>query len=177
MNAEDWIVLRTAGSKTLKLADSLHAAGYDVWTPRETLNKRVPRRRARRSDVIPVMPSYVFARARHLLDLICESETPASQHPDFSVFQHNLRYPLIAEEALAPLRSFERKRIPVQQMPRFSRGEMVKLTEGGFAGLTGVVELTKGQFTMVTFPGFPMPIKISSLLLLAETPQPMARAA
>lgn len=167
---KDWCILRCSGAKTLKLAASLHAAGFDVWTPVETLSKRVGSMRRRRSDVEPVMPSYVFARAKHLIDLLEESAAPFSEHPEFSVFHHHARIPLIADEALDPLRVAERKRTPFDKVARFTRGETVRLMEGGFAGLTGVVELTRGQYTLVTFPGFPMPIKISSLLLKSDVP-------
>jgi transcription antitermination factor NusG len=174
---EDWCILRCRGQDTLKLAASLGQLGYDVWTPVETLNKRIGPMRRKRSDTMPIMPSYIFAQMRHLIDLLGMSQVETNPNAGFSVFRHNGRFPLIAEEDLAPLRAFERKRIPIDQMPRFTKGEMVKLTEGGFAGLSGVVELTRGQYTLVTFPGFPMPIKISSLLLLGDNPQRFAKAA
>lgn len=174
---KQWIILRCSGQHTLKLANSLSAEGFDVWTPVETLRKREGPSRSRRADTLPVMPSYVFAASRHLHSLLAESEHPASQHPDFSVFRHWTRIPLIADETLDPLRIAERRRTPFEKIAKFTRGEMVKLLEGGFAGLTGVVELTKGQYTLVTFPGFPMPIKISSLLLVGDNPQPLAEAA
>lgn len=165
---KDWCILRCSGAKTLKLAASLGASGFDVWTPVETLRKREGKSRSRRADILPVMPSYVFARAAHLVDLIEESALPYSEHPEFSVFHYHARIPLIADEALDPLRVAERRRQPFGKVARFTRGEMVRLMEGGFAGLTGVVELTRGQYTLVTFPGFPMPIKISTLLLKVD---------
>lgn len=164
----DWFILRCSGANTLKLAASLGAVGYDVWTPAETIGKRTGAMRRKRADTIPVMPSYVFARRPHLFDLLEISQAPISEYPDFNVFRHLDRFPLIADEALDPLRVAERKRQPFDKVARFTRGEMVRLMEGGFAGLTGVVELTRGQYTLVTFPGFPMPIKISSLLLKSD---------
>lgn len=164
----DWFILRCSGANTLKLAASLDGTGFEVWTPTETLRKREGAMRRRRSDTIPVMPSYVFARRPHLFDLLEESQAQFSEHPDFSVFRHLDRFPLISDEALDPLRVAERRRQPFEKVARFTRGEMVRLMEGGFAGLTGVVELTRGQYTLVTFPGFPMPIKISSLLLKTD---------
>lgn len=173
----DWCILRCRGADTLRLAGSLQAVGFECWTPVETIDKRLPRRRARKRDELPVMPSYVFARARHLVDLLEEANAQFSEHPDFSVFHHLARIPLVADEALNPLRIAERRRTPFDQVAKFTKGEMVRLLEGGFAGLTGVVELTRGQYTLVTFPGFPMPIKISTLLLVSDVPKPMARAA
>ncbi len=172
-----WIVLRCSGSNTLKLAGTLSADGFDVWTPVEEVDKRKPRRPGRNRETLPVMAGYIFAKARHLLDLLEMSHPDTNPERGFSVFRHNGRFPLIADEALNPLRVIERKRTPADKAPRFTKGEMVKLTEGGFAGLSGVVELTRGQFTLVTFPGFPMPIKISSFLLLPEARKVIARAA
>lgn len=172
-----WIILRCAGTNTLKLATALLDTGFDVWTPVEEVDKRKPRRPGRNRDTIPVMPSYIFARACHLLDLLELSQPETNPSVGFSVFRHNARFPLIADKDLDPLRVAERRRTPFGKVARFTRGDMVKLTEGGFAGLTGVVEMTRGQYTLVTFPGFPMPIKISSLILLPDMREVIARAA
>lgn len=66
----DWCILRTAGRSTLPLAQSLGADGYDVWTPVETTTRRVPRMNAKRTIRLPIMAGFVFARARHLVDLM-----------------------------------------------------------------------------------------------------------
>jgi len=172
-----WIVLRCSGANTLKLANSLRAEGFDAWTPVETLKRREGPSRSRRKEVLPVMPSYIFARAHHLFALLSMSKDETNPTSGFSVFRHHDRIPLIADGDLDPLRVAERKRTPFDKVAKFTKGEMVKLLEGGFAGLQGVVELTRGQYTLVTFPGFPMPIKISTLLLKSDVEQPMARAA
>lgn len=172
-----WCILRTSGAATLRLADSLARAQYEAWAPREQLPKRKGRERVRRTTELAIMPTYVFARAVHLVDLLELSQSPASPHPDFAVFRHLGRFPLIADETLGPLRVAERRKLPFDQVAKFTQGELVKVFEGGFAGLSGVVELTRGQFTMVAFPGFPMPIKIKTLLLLSDIPQVQRRAA
>lgn len=166
---QDWCILRCKGANTLRLAASLHAEGFEVWTPAEEIGKRERQRRGKRRDTVPVMPTYVFARARHLPELIAESAAFASPHPDFGVFHYYGQIPLIADETLDPLRVAERRGTPLEKVARFTQGERVRCAEAGFQGLSGVVETTKGQFTLVCFPGFSLPIKVRSLLLLPES--------
>lgn len=174
----DWIILRCSGASTLKLAASLKTAGFEVWTPMVQNSARRPRTR-KPKELVPAMPTYLFAAARHLHTLLAERGHPASDHPDFSVFQHYGRIPLIADAELAPLRTAERKSTPLENVRKFTQGERVKLTEGGFAGMSGVVEgiRGKGKFTLVSFPGYAIPIDIDTMLLLADEQQSPAKAA
>lgn len=66
----DWCILRCSGRHTMGLAESLAKDGFEVWTPIETVRIRVPRMNAKREVRLPIMPSYVFARARHLIDML-----------------------------------------------------------------------------------------------------------
>ena len=163
-----WCILRMSGGSTLPVAQSLAEAGFDVWTPVEVQQSRKPRSKVKVERRVPIMPTYVFARAARLADLIAIAKAPTSPHPQFSVFHYAGRIPLIADRSLEPLRAAERDKTRVKDMPVFTKGERVKLTEGGFAGMSGVVELSKGKFTLVAFPGFQVPIRISSLLLLPD---------
>jgi transcription antitermination factor NusG len=163
-----WCILRTGGSKTLSLADALKQSGYEVWTPRETIRKRLPRRKAKAEHTAPIMPTFVFAHAKHLSDLAALAQSWKNPHPDFSVQRYNDRYPLIADDELRPLRMAERKGTPLEHIKTFDPGEQIRLTEGGFAGMSGIVQTSDGKHTMVCFPGFNVPIKISTLLLLGE---------
>jgi transcription antitermination factor NusG len=175
----DWCILRMAGSRTLALAQSLAKAGYDVWTPVETQERRLPRSKAKVTREVVLMPTYVFARARQLRDLLAETMAPVSDHPAFTVFRHGDRFPLISDRSLDPLRVAERKGTPLEKVRQFDQGERVKLTERGFEGLSGIVETTKGQYTMVCFPGFVIPIKVATMHLLPEvdSAQEIANAA
>jgi hypothetical protein len=164
-----WCILRTGGSRTLRLADALAESGYEVWTPREIIRKRLPRRKAKAEHTAPIMPTFVFAQARHLPDLAALSQSWRNPHGDFSVQRYNDRYPLIADHELRPLRMAERKALPLEQVHTFDAGERVLLSEGGFSGMSGIVQTSDGRFTMVCFPGFAIPIKISTLLLLEES--------
>lgn len=168
----DWCILRMAGPRTLAVAQSLARAGYDVWTPVELQKRRLPRSRVKVEREVVLMPTYAFARAEHLRDLLAETMKPVSSHPAFTLFRHGDRFPLIADQALDPLRLAERKSAPLAKVQPFSQGEQVKLAERGFEGLSGIVETTKGQFTMVCFPGFAVPIKVATMHLLpAEMPE------
>lgn len=178
-----WCILRTSGSSTMGLARGLREAGYDAWTPVEVQNRRRPRSKDRYDKESALMPSYVFADASRLADLLALSKKPAQCYrrwdkdsgefvvhgiPYFSVFRYDDRFPVIADGSLEPLRRIERRTAPKPTAPVFSRGDHVKLVEGGFAGMSGVVETSKGDYSLVCFPNFNIPIKIASLLLLPD---------
>lgn len=162
---QDWCILRTSGSKTLALADSLKKVGYDVWTPVERRSRRKPRSQKLIEITIPVMPTYVFARADTLPDMVRLSEALVSPHPNFSVFRYHGAFPLVSEVSLAPIRAVEARTAPKEAWPAFTQGERVKLSQAGFEGMSGMVEMEQGQFVLVAFPGFSTPIKVSALLL------------
>lgn len=184
-----WCILRVSPSRTIKLADAL--AAYEAWTPRETYKRRIPRRPARETITIPIMPSYVFAPAHHINELIelalkSPFNTRRSQAwdnacPDFFLQRHPDRtgYAVTPDSQLNPLRLAERKDTPLDQVRTFAQGERVRLTEGGFDGMSGIVETSHGKYTLLAFPGFAIPIKVETLRLLPEvaTIQPFAAQA
>jgi transcription antitermination factor NusG len=168
----EWCVLRTSGPNTIGLFRSLAAAGFEVWTPIENQSRRKPRNKAKVECEVPIMPTYIFARADQLVDLIDLSFAPLKNHRDFSVFRYFARYPLISDDSLGSLRLIERKlAVRKNKDAGFTAGERVRLNEGGFAGMSGVVETSKGQFTLVCFPGFNIPVKIASWHLVKDQVQ------
>ena len=172
-----WIILRTASAQTLPLARSLCDAGFDAWAPVKTISKRRPRSNERRDVAVAVLPSYVFACAENLTALMIAASRNVSPHPQFSVFKYCGRVPTISDRSLDNLRKVERRSMPEKASRQYKNGERVRITEGGFAGMTGIVKTGKGRYTMVLFPGFSMPIKVKSMLLLGEdeaAPQNMA---
>lgn len=174
---QDWIILRCKGANTLSLAASLGATGYDVWTPTEMPRKREGEGRSRSKAIIPVMPTYVFAQAAHLPELLMVSEAPTSPHPDFSVFRYHRRIPLIADVALDPLRVAERMGTPLEKAAILRAGDAVRYPEAGFQGLSGQIVETKrnGKFALVAFGV--LRVEIASMLLLPDKQQPHAKAA
>lgn len=168
-----------AGPRTLAVAESLAEAGFEVWTPIGGSSKR-PRTKARKDIQVPVMPTYVFARDRHLIDLMLESANPSTRHPSFSIFRWDGRIPLIADASLEYLRRGEERYLrrlkEGKPMRSFADGETVKITNGGFAGMSGVVEQSNGKYCVVCFPGFSTPIRVSKMILLSEE-EIIARAA
>lgn len=161
-----WCVLRTAGASTLSLARSLQAAGYAVWTP-----QRVEKRRktdTRKGDrPVAIMPTFVFAPASDAYRLFDEARNPGSSHPDFSIFRFNGKVPLIADRELEKLRTEERKVTPKERRRIFLKQQRVKVPEGPFAGMSGVVEQGDGKWTLVAFPGSKA-IKIATFLLVED---------
>jgi hypothetical protein len=110
--------------------------------------RRIPRRRD--EQPAPLLPTFVFACAGRLMDLIEASSALKSPHPDFSIFHYDGRIPLIADEDLRGLRLSERKSVPTAKQRIFSQGEAVKVADGPFAGMSGIVQ-RDGKFVLVTF--------------------------
>jgi hypothetical protein len=109
----DWCILRTSGGRTLNLARSLAEAGFDVWTPTRTIKRPHGKRdeKGRRANVeldVPILPTFVFARAISLSTLTYIAADPTHQHPPFSIFTHAGRVPLIGANSVAGLQEEER---------------------------------------------------------------------
>lgn len=111
-----WCILRTSGGRTGALAKSLAGAGFDVWSPMRTIKRPAPgQRRAlvlgtRRRMIeveVPILPGFVFARARHLNPLAHLAADPAHQHPPFSIFRFAGRAPLVHDRSVSGLRDAE----------------------------------------------------------------------
>jgi len=176
-NEMSWCVLRTASRNTIGLAETLAEDGYEVWTPIETKTMRIPRKNVKREVRLPIMPSYVFARARHLVDLLQlaemsvkprrESGRPA--HAGFSVMHAFDQIPLVPDAHLAALRRIEIKRTPLKKADkRFIPGVTVKVGGGSFGGMVGRVERSDKGHTLVCFNERYL-VKIPTLLLSADS--------
>lgn len=175
--AGDWCILRTSGRLTLRLAETLAEDGFEVWTPVETRKVRVPRANVRRDVTLPIMPSYIFARAVHLIDLIQmagmtfkprrAANKPA--HADFSVMHYHDSIPLVGDAQLNALRTLEAKRAPRKKAMRLPCGVevQVKVEGGSFAGMKGRVERSDEVATLVCFDDR-LTVKIATSLLQAN---------
>lgn len=162
-----WCILRTSPGRTLPLARSLAAAGFEVWTPKMTIYRRRPRSQRRIECEAPIMPTFVFARANRVRDLARVSALPVNPHPAFSIFRHGGGVPLVGDQEIVGLRAAEdrAKRQDLKSKRKaFAIGERVRLTEGAFAGLSGVIEQSDGKMALVFF-GQAMPIRIATYLL------------
>lgn len=183
-----WCILRTAAPRTLKLAEALNADGFSAWTPKVVLRRRKPRSKLFDEVPAPVTPTFVFAPAEHVRALIVASRGEGAALPGFSVFHHGGRVPLISDADLRNLRAIEDQD---QERARRARlklhravvpvGTEIKMEQGGFAGLTGVVTSSDGKVAVVRFGGM-MEVKIATFLLPedvlgTELPYSAARAA
>ena len=188
----NWIILRTSGRTTLPLAETLSQDGFESWTPVEVRNIRIPRANVRRTVRLPIMPSYVFAKAEHLIDLIQlsgmrpiprrTSNRPADRteewkpfHADFSIMHYHDRIPVISDGHLQSLRTIEAKRKPREKAKPLPPGLTVRVkTEGGsFAGMRGKVERSEEGTTLVCFDNR-LTVKISTFLLSVDDIQHLA---
>lgn len=141
MGRGDWCILRTAGRHTLGLAASLAQDGYEVWTPIETRRVRVPRMNARRVIRTPLLKGFVFARERHLADLL----DLVRSRPGVLVMYVNGEPATAKDEELEPLRRAEHMAEPKRWTSAFAKNTEVKITKGSFAGVAGVVESCNGR--------------------------------
>lgn len=177
----DWCILRMAPSRTLAVARSLADAGFEVWTPTETVTRRVGHSRDRREEVRPIAPGFVFApyvRVNELAEL-ARSNLPyrvwdpeqrrmvVKGYPHFSVFRHLDTYPWVADRELDALRLAEQRGKSKVKVPPLARGARVKHPESGFEGMVGTVQGTKGRYALVIFDGFALPVQIEPRQLIA----------
>jgi hypothetical protein len=144
----------------MSLAASLAKDGYEVWTPVEQRNIRVPRMNARRPMTLPMLPSYVFARARHLVDLLELAAMPVKPrrgaglrepaHANFSVVHWHDRIPLISDEHFVRLREIEARRAPTKKAERvLPIGARARVLRGIASGMVGFVEKSNRVHTKI----------------------------
>lgn len=172
MQRGDWIILRTNGKSTLRLAGSLTDAGYDVWTP--ILMRRVRKRRANITieREAPITPTFVFARADHLSELVALSQARVKEQPDFSVMRYYGVHPQIEDSALDALRDAQdraaRRKKPLKpgHGEPFGEGDPVDVKSGIASGMSGVVKRSNGKLTLVLFGK--MEIEFSTSKLRAD---------
>lgn len=164
-DAAAWCILRTNGGRTLPLAQSLAAAGIEAWTPTRAEKRRAARSKAVKQIDVPIMPTFVFVRAVHIVELRRCLSLPSNPHPPFSLFRHGGRIPLISDRSLESLRSEERREKPKALRATFPIHSRVRLPESIlFGGMSGVVQESNGKVTLVCFGGR-LSVKIDTFLL------------
>lgn len=174
-----WCILRMSSGSTLQVARSLAEAGYQVWTPVETLKRRAPRSKVTREVTLPIMPGIVFAEAGRVQDLAALSHAPSLTYlrwnsetkrmemhgcPYFSLFKYDGRYPLVADRHLDPLRQAEHRGRPRSQGPLLAVGDAVRHPAGMLGGLVGVVIKAHRKKAVVLFGSLEVEIEMSDLL-------------
>lgn len=171
-----WCILRCCGRATLRLAASLGDAGFEAWTPaREQVIRRSRWNVARRVRV-PLTPSFVFADASRLNDLLDISNAPRKRHPDFGVFRHQGQIPLIAAADLEPLRISEHKAVPKNKRG-IAEGSEVRITQGAYEGHIGVVDRSNSQEARVWISIFGRHQKVRIAAYMLAPTEELRRAA
>jgi len=180
-NPRNWCILRTAPSRTVPLVKALEAGGLKAWTPQQATRRRAARSKVEKEIVVPLTPSIAFAQYDDLPRLVMLSRMPsptvkawdeeaqawtAKAVPPFSVFRYLDAYPRVADRDLDALRVAEQRVQPKGKVRTFAAGETVKLVGGGFEGLIGTVQGTRGRLTLVTFGDWSIPVSIAAVNLL-----------
>lgn len=119
-----------------------------------------------------MLPTFVFVDADRLVELVRYERSPASPHPPYSVFRFNHLVPLLSDTAIEALRMSERKAVPKAERRTLSIGSTIRLPDGPFAGLNGVVQSSDGGYTLVAFGGL-MEVKIETFILTGDAVQPV----
>lgn len=166
---DGWIILRTSGPRTLKLAASLLVAGIEAWTPAHMVRSRNVRAKNRRVTAAPIMPTFVFVRQCHRADLAQVLAMPMNPHPAFSIFRHIEGIPVIADHTLTSLRAVEeraQRAVLREKRVTFLAGQTVKVERGPATGMSGVVRKSDDKFAFVAFGSIEM--KIATFLLAEE---------
>lgn len=179
-----WCILRMNSGDTLRVVEALMEQGLSVWTPVDWCVGRMPRTRARYDKAIPVLPGYAFGDVGHIDELVRLAGLRRRDFPKFRFLESERGAeltPLIADSELDWLRAedarlravFDRhKRKEAEaKAPKLEAGTPVKMTDGAYAGLSGVVEGSCGQDSMVHLPAFKKTVKVASLLLLPSVAQ------
>jgi transcriptional antiterminator NusG len=161
---KEWCILRTSGRHTLALVQTLNADGFTAWTPVEVQTFRKHRSPAKETRSVPMTPSFVFARIERLEALIDLSNRHRKRQPDFAVFHYLGGIPTLHDVELEALRSMELKVAPKEARKQYGEGSAVRVPEGAFAGMTGIVETDDGKFALVGFGGR-MKVRVASFLL------------
>ena len=168
---DGWCILRTGGQRTVALARSLSEAGFEAWTPIQIRFREKTRRKPAEERAMPILPTFVFARARHLVDLNRLTRADIHPHPQFSIFRYQGVPPIISDQRISGLREAEAAAIKVADARRRSdagkalkdakdqlrralpKGKSIDMPTGPFAGFTGVVESSTRKEAWVILPG------------------------
>lgn len=163
-----WCILRTQGRHTIRLAESLAKDGFEVWTPIEIRVERAGRSRRRVESRVPIMATYVFAKARHLVDLLELAAMPVKPrrgagllepaHVGFSVMRWRDKIPMVDDRQLRELRRLQAKLSPARKPNIATKkadeplpvGMGVRLTKSGFQGMKGTIERSDRRYTIVS---------------------------
>lgn len=165
--ATDWCIVQTSSAGTLAVAAALNDADIEAWTPTAVEVRRVGKSRDRVEQVVPLMPTFAFARYGHLADVLDLAHAPAPVYmvwdkeerrmvmrgrPHFRVFRHGHIYPAVTDRELDKLRLAEQRGRPIERVRIFKPGEPVRLGPSqGFEGLVGEIAEVRGNYATVRF--------------------------
>ncbi len=102
-----WCILQMTGGRTLAVIRFLRAAGFEVWAPTGMVRRARPRSRKYRDEPLALVTGLVFARYEDAPRLSAITQSPASDHPAFSLLMQRGAYGKVNDASLEPLREFE----------------------------------------------------------------------
>lgn len=125
-----WAVIRSKPNKELFVKDFFERDGFEVFLPMIKL-------KGENIKAKPLFPGYVFAKMSPRFDISYAKKTPNVLSP--LLFKENLA--ALEEETVEEFKKRQRGDgiIYVDKPNKYTKGKVVKISEGSFAGLQAVV--------------------------------------
>lgn len=169
MAANHYFIVRCAGQSTILLAKELYQESVRAWTPLWVRKIRVPRSKAHRKVISPLMPSFVFIDGRDY-----ESAVHLAKAFRVKRFTPLLVNGAIAVASLQELRNIDLSATydesEAELTPKvFEVGESVLIEKGPFHGKTGVVLKIGGKYIQIELTESRIKLKIPPFLLGKST--------
>lgn len=153
--------VRTGGE--ISLAERLSQSGASTYLPMGVKHVRRARKRCKATIPSPAFPGYLFLEDHTVTDRIYEE-------PGFYDFirLEGQRY-LLRDEAISDLRAMEDRSMFSDEKPgrpRFTIGEVLRVPEGIFGGMVGIVQHVAGSDVWLGGRDFSKPLRLNGLILL-----------
>jgi hypothetical protein len=177
----EWCILQMAAFRTLAVVKSLRAAGIEAWTPTATVRSRWARSRKYVDRDAALLPSFAFAPAHSLTDLLEITHRPDSGHPAFTVFHGVDGQPYVGHINLDPLREYEltaraawqemieaqareaKRKTKRSKARAYVLGQRVTVDKPAFAGLVGSIAVKKSNGDLeLMFEGYSQGVTVAA---------------
>ena len=140
----EWYAVFVRGRKEEFVHDLLNRMGYDVFLPRRS--QRVIRGGRSRSVDRPLFPNYLFVET----DLARDHRLTIVRIPEvLRILGYGDRPSPIPREQIESLQTMVRQQAPLASFPYLECGQKVRITEGPFRNVVGILVERRGESRLV----------------------------
>ena len=155
--------IRTTAEESL--AERLSDRGMVVYLPMGQTRIRKARKRCKTTISVPAFPGYIFIENDSVTDRIYDE-------PGFYDFirLEGKRY-LLGEDTISEVRAMEGRNMFSSDKPgrpRFTIGEVLRVPDGIFGGMVGIVQDISGSDVWLGGRDFSKPLRLNGLNLLGS---------